>query len=392
MEMGVSMAINRARMKSGADYDIAIIGGGIAGLCLSIQLANAGYHVVLFEKEQYPFHKVCGEYLSMESWDFLAHLGVPLNDWQQPRIKHLIVSSPSGKSIHHPLEPGGFGISRYKLDAFLASLARKAGVTLMEGTKVENLEFSNDQFQVQFNGKQCTATLASGTFGKRSNLDVKLKREFTLNKPNKTNHYIAVKYHVKTDFPTDHIALHNFENGYCGVSRIEDERYCLCYMTTAKNLQTCGNDISQLEQHILRRNPFLNRLFQSSEPLYTSPLTISQISFRSKTQTEQHILMAGDAAGMIPPLSGNGMSMAMLGSKIAFQLMHRFLQGEISRAALEAAYQTQWNAAFKKRISTGRWIQQWFGKGWMTDAFIGAIKPFPFLISKLINQTHGKPF
>ncbi|MCW3086897.1 MAG: NAD(P)/FAD-dependent oxidoreductase, partial [Sediminibacterium sp.] len=69
-----------------AEYEIAIIGGGLAGLTLAIQGADAGYKVILFEKETYPFHKVCGEYISMESWDFLQRCGVPLGDWSLPRI------------------------------------------------------------------------------------------------------------------------------------------------------------------------------------------------------------------------------------------------------------------------------------------------------------------
>ena len=56
-------------------YDIAIAGGGLAGLSLAIQSAYAGFNVLLLEKEEYPFHKVCGEYISFESWDFLESLG-----------------------------------------------------------------------------------------------------------------------------------------------------------------------------------------------------------------------------------------------------------------------------------------------------------------------------
>ena len=59
-------------------YDIAIVGGGLAGLSLSILLARKGFRICLFEKESYPFHKVCGEYISMESWDFLVGLGFGL--------------------------------------------------------------------------------------------------------------------------------------------------------------------------------------------------------------------------------------------------------------------------------------------------------------------------
>ena len=111
-------------------YDVAIVGGGLAGLSLSIILARKGYRVVLFEKESYPFHKVCGEYISMESWDFLVGLGLPLKNWELPKINQLYVTAPNGESISAFLPLGGFGISRYKLDAALAAIAKEEGVEL----------------------------------------------------------------------------------------------------------------------------------------------------------------------------------------------------------------------------------------------------------------------
>ena len=62
-------------MNANHKFDLAIVGGGLAGLSLSIQLARAGWQVVVFEKEFYPFHKVCGEYISMESRKFLTDVG-----------------------------------------------------------------------------------------------------------------------------------------------------------------------------------------------------------------------------------------------------------------------------------------------------------------------------
>ena len=78
-------------------YDVVIVGGGLAGLSLAIQLARAHYAVIVFEKEQYPFHRVCGEYISLESWDFLNFLGVDLAALQVPVIRKLQVSAASGK-------------------------------------------------------------------------------------------------------------------------------------------------------------------------------------------------------------------------------------------------------------------------------------------------------
>jgi len=238
-------------------YDVAIVGGGLAGLSLSIQLLKSGYSVIVFEKEKYPFHKVCGEYISFESWNFLEEAGVPLSDWDLPIIKRLVVSAPNGKFIEHELPLGGFGISRYKLDSELASICRSLGGSLHEDAKVTDISFENKSFRVQAGNQDYRARIVCGTYGKRSNLDIRWKRRFTRKKNNKLNNFIAVKYHVLLDSPPDLICLHNFRDGYCGLSQIEHQRYCLCYLTTANNLQRNNNSLEELE----KKNSLLKPLF-----------------------------------------------------------------------------------------------------------------------------------
>ena len=318
------------------EYDVAIVGGGLAGLALGIQSAKAGWRTILFEKEKYPFHKVCGEYISLESWNFLEELGLPLSQMELPIIKDLLVTAPNGKKIEQRLPLGGFGISRYKLDGMLAEIAKANGVEIMMETKVNEVEFKDEIFNVQSSTLNIQSKIVAGAFGKRSNLDVKWKRDFVLQKPNKLNNYIAVKYHVITDWPKDLIALHNFKNGYCGISQIEDGKFCLCYLTTAKNLEDCNHSIETMEEEILCSNPHLKNIFKNSEKLYSSPVTISQISFEKKSLIRDHLLMIGDAAGMITPLCGNGMSMALHASKIAFGEMVLFLENKIPRQEMES--------------------------------------------------------
>ncbi|RTL59564.1 MAG: NAD(P)/FAD-dependent oxidoreductase [Sphingobacteriales bacterium] len=373
-------------------YDLAVVGGGLAGLSLSIQTARAGYSVILFEKEKYPFHKVCGEYISFESWSFLEELGVPLSEMNLPEIKKLNVTAPNGKMIQSGLGLGGFGISRYTLDNQLATIAKKSGVTILEETKVNDIFFEKDQFTIKTDKGEFNSKVCAGTFGKRSNLDIKWNRSFIQNKPNKLNNYIGIKYHIQINRPADTIALHNFSDGYCGISQIEENKYCLCYLTTASNLRICGNNISVLEKNILSQNIHLKKIFAEAKILYQSPLTISQISFENKTQVENHVLLIGDAAGMITPLCGNGMSMALHGSKIAFECMHDFLEGKAGRIQMEQSYASAWKKQFSTRLKTGRLIQRFFGKKWMTNLFIAALKPFPSLVKWLIRQTHGDPF
>ena len=248
-------------MQDDTTYDLAIAGGGLAGLALSIQIAKAGYRVVLFEKEQYPFHRVCGEYISLESWNFLHHLGVDLPSLNVSHIKRLQVSDIKGAFFEQPLPLGGFGISRYKLDHILAQIAGQSGVVVYEQTRVNDVQFSNDRFSIESTKGNFKAKVVAGSFGKRSNLDVKWKRPFIVAKKNKLNNYIGVKYHIRYNFPDDLIALHNFKKGYCGISKVEDDKYCLCYLTTAENLQSNNNDIRKMEQNILSTNPHLKKNF-----------------------------------------------------------------------------------------------------------------------------------
>ncbi len=373
-------------------YDVCIIGGGLAGISLSIQLARSGYDVALFEKEQYPFHKVCGEYISLESWDFLESLGLPLAQMQLPIIKKLIVTAPNGNKLDHVLPLGGFGISRFKLDDTLKQIALTNKVSIFENCKVNEVLFADDTFHLQTTKGDFYSRVCAGSFGKRSNLDVKWNRAFVSQKPNKLNNYLGVKYHIKTNFSTDTIALHNFKNGYCGISKIEDDKYCLCYLTNATNLKENSNSIAGMEKNILQTNPHLKNIFENSEIVYESPVTISQISFSKKTQVENHVLLIGDAAGMITPLCGNGMSMAMHGSKIAAGYIHQFLSGEIGRIEMENQYTKKWRKVFSKRLLAGRWIQSMFGSDRVTNFFIALMKRSTSLTNWLVKQTHGKPF
>jgi len=374
------------------NFDACITGGGLAGLALSIQLAKLGYSVALFEKEQYPFHKVCGEYISLESWNFIEELGFPLSGSQLPMIKKLIVTAPNGNELKQELPLGGFGISRYKLDAGLKDIAIANKVAVFENCKVNDIHFADDEFKLSTSNGDFTCRVCCGSFGKRSNLDVKWKRRFVNSRPNKLNNYIGVKYHVNINFPVDTIALHNFENGYCGISAIEENKYCLCYLSNAENLKANSNSIEQMEKHVLQKNPHLQNIFANSRKLYEAPVTISQISFNKKTQVENHVLLIGDAAGMITPLCGNGMSMALHGSKIAAELIDDFFQQKIDRIALENNYSNEWKDNFAKRLRTGRWIQSMFGKTWVTNFFVSIMKKVPAVNRQLIKQTHGDPF
>lgn len=371
-------------------YDVAIVGAGLAGLSAAITLAIDGFSIAVIEKETFPFHRVCGEYLSLESADTLRRLGVPIQQLDLPVMDRLLISSPKGRCIEQRLPLGGIGISRFYLDDALAGIARERGVDVMEGKKVRQVVFDGRRFVVSHDGGSVVAAVCCGAFGKRSNLDVQWKRPFTLQRNSPLSNYIGVKYHAELDeHPRNLIALHNFSSGYCGIAPIEGNRVNICYLTTAASLRKHGNDLQAMERDLLGKNPRLAKTFASARFLFEQPITISQISFEPKEQVVDHILLMGDAAGMITPLCGNGMSMAIRGGVIAAGLVGRFLHGNIDRAFLETEYTRQWTSAFGRRLFAGRTIQRLFGAPRLTEVALAALKPFPALLRSIVRQTHG---
>ncbi len=364
--------------------DVIIIGGGLAGLVSAIELARQHHAVTLIERKTYPFHKVCGEYVSNEVRSYVESLGVDLAGLGAADITRFQFSSPSGKLLNAPLDLGGFGISRYTLDYELYQLAQAAGVRFILGKQVDNVTVADNAFTVELADQTLTARQVIGTFGKRSKLDKQLDRAF-MQQPSP---YIGVKYHVAMDYPTDLIALHNFHDGYCGMSAIEDDKFCVCYLTTRENLRQHGN-IPDMERAVLYQNPHLKAVFEHAEFLYDKPEVINEISFAPKQAVENHILMAGDSAGLITPLCGNGMAMAIHGAKLVSSLTDQFLQGKLTRSELEQRYQTGWRDRFARRLWVGRTVQKLFGDEWLSElaaTTFGAFKP---MLRGVMRQTHG---
>ncbi len=368
------------------DYDVIIVGGGLGGLISSIQLAKKQYNVLLVEKYTYPFNKVCGEYISNEVKSFLENIGLDLNQLGSTNISRFQLTSIKGKSLETDLQMGGFGISRYTLDFELYKIAQKYGVTFLLNTSVEDIQKVNEKFFVETNTNQTFETsMVIGSYGKRGKLDKSLFRQFPVQK----QAFVGVKYHIKYDFPKDLIALHNFSGGYCGISAIEEDKYCLCYLSDRNNIKQSGG-VHEMELEFMCQNPFLLDIFQNAEFLFERPLVINEIIFTPKSAVHKNILMVGDTAGLITPLAGNGMSIAIRAAVIASELIHGFLQKKVSRVELEGQYTDEWNKNFKKRLWRGRQLQKLFGNEFNSNLAISTLKSMPFLLKPIIRATHGK--
>jgi len=373
--------------------DCAIIGGGLAGLCLAIQLAENDVDVILFEKNEYPFHKVCGEYISTESRYFLERLGLPFHKLSLPVIHELGISSEKGFMLDHRMKSGGFGISRYTLDHLLSQIAQRKKVRIVQNCKV-NLVHNRDKGTQHIETSQGSfyAEIVCGTYGKYTPSFVQKNQEYKMTGHTADKNFIGVKYHIRTDLASNRIELHNFHDGYCGISKVDQDWYCLCYLTTAENLNRNGKDIKAMERNVLYKNPWLKSYFSDSEFVQTQPLAISNIHFHKKQTNVGEMFLLGDAAGSITPLCGNGMSMGMRASSLLSPLLDSYFKGKIPLSKVSADYNYAWNAAFRKRITTGYYLQNLFGKKNTTHVALKVLAKFPGVMNKLVALTHGDEF
>jgi len=373
-------------LKNNTTFDVIIVGGGLAGLTNAIHLSKFKQRVLLIEKNSYPKHKVCGEYISNEVLPYLNSLGIdPIKEGAK-KISKVQVSTTKGDLIKAELPLGGFGMSRYFLDSLLLKKARFNGVQVLKDS-VDSIRFKNEVFTVQTkDSKSFQSKIAIGAFGKRSALDLKMDREFI----KKKSPYLAVKLHVKGNFPENLIALHNFKGGYCGVSKVENNSINLCYITEYNSFKKHKN-ITDFQKQVVFKNKHLKKIFEESTSVFEKPLTISQISFETKKPVENHIIMCGDTAGMIHPLCGNGMGMAITSARLASVRILQFLNGEIkTRESLEKQYFKDWNNEFKTRLKTGHLIASLFRSQTVSQIAYSILKIIPFLLPKMIQFTHGK--
>ncbi len=365
--------------------DVIIIGGGLAGLTSAIHLGKSGIKVLLIEKQTYPSHKVCGEYISNEVIPYLQWLDADPIELNPTHITKFELSTRNGKLVKTPLPLGGFGISRYTFDQFLYQKAIQSGCIIIQET-ANDVHFNNDLFTVSTSTKNYTAKIVLGAFGKRSNIDHKLERKFiTKNSP-----WLAIKAHYRGDFANDTVALHHFDGGYCGVSKVENDLINICYLVNYTSFKAYKN----IDEHRLRvvyQNKHLKQLFNSSEIAFNEPMSIAQIAFNTKEKVKNHILMIGDSAGLIHPLCGNGMSMAMHSAKICSTLLIAYFDKKISRLQVEAEYEKQWSSNFASRIATGRILANVLRREKLTNMIMNGLVKFPSVLHSIIKRTHGKP-
>lgn len=367
--------------------DVIISGGGIAGLILANALQQDGLNVTLLEAGEYPRHRVCGEFISSEVIPYLQSLNLDIETLSPVRINALELSSTGNRKIKSKLDMVALGISRYTLDLYLKEQAEKRGVSVLENVEVvRTLSESKLTYVFDRLGREYSAPWFISAHGKRSRLDTYFNRDFL----NDNQLYSGIKMHYKGEWPANLVALHNFNGGYAGISAVENGRINVCCLVKTQELKKAGG-LQNFQEGAMQKNHALASFFQNHTPVLEQPIAISGIRFGKKQPVQDSIPFVGDATGLVAPLFGNGMALAVRTAHL-FHGALRKIDFQVSRRdeALNA-YFNAWNEQVRGRLALSRKVQQIFGRPGISDAAAVGAAAFPFLLRYMLSQSHGNP-
>src|SRR5690606_34738241 len=170
--------------------------------------------------------------------------------------------------------------------------------------------------------------------------------------------WVAFKAHFEGSMPSA-VEIHAFEGGYCGVAPIESVaepgQINVCWIMHRDRIPPAKPDrFSSMMGGVLSENPLLAGRLSGLRPLWDRPLSTSQLVFTPTTPFASDVCLVGDAAGMVAPLFGDGMTMALTSGIRAAREIGRFLRVEVGAAGLSKGYTSAWNMAVSRRMLLGR--------------------------------------
>ncbi|HEX9996500.1 MAG TPA: NAD(P)/FAD-dependent oxidoreductase [Abditibacterium sp.] len=370
---------------------MAIIGGGLAGCSAAISLARAGQNVAVFESGSLPRHRVCGEFLSPESRAVLRRLGVEnqLLKAGAREVGNARFLSGDSDADFELGDRAGLAISRYALDPILWKAAQDAGAQTFLETKVRGLQGDTEGYEFEANSETWRANaviLAAGRRVAPKPLASESKARFCGLKA----HFAGVDLGIGT------VEMHLFERGYCGLVRIEGDATNVCMMLDYRALPKGAPD--RFWEHLLSRNPALESRFRNAwrQTNWEATANVSFERFRPVSESTAEpdstiprgVLCAGDAAGYIHPLTGDGMAMALRAGELGAACA-RLGGAGMDNAEAARLYSAAWQREFAPRLQLAARLHPFALRPAWARPILPILRHLPSLRNAMVRGTRG---
>jgi 2-polyprenyl-6-methoxyphenol hydroxylase-like FAD-dependent oxidoreductase len=311
---------------------ITIVGGGLAGLTLGIGLRQQGVPVTVWEAGHYPRHRVCGEFISGRGQETLSRLGLRelLERAGAVTAASAAFFSATQSAPPRSLPTRALCLSRFALDHALAAEFRRLGGELREDQRRRDGDFGEGI--IRATGRRAQ----TGENGLR---------------------WFGLKAHARKVALTADLEMHVSPRGYVGLCRVDGGAVNVCglFRRRAGEGQTPQNWREWLGGPA--GSP-LNQRLAAAEFDESSFCAVAGISLRPQRAVARTECCVGDAITMIPPVTGNGMSMAFESAGLAVEPLAAWSRGEVPWAQTQHGLARRCDAAFARRLVWAKWLQR----------------------------------
>jgi menaquinone-9 beta-reductase len=310
---------------------ITIIGGGLAGLTLGIGLRQRDVPVIIYEAGNYPRHRVCGEFISGRGQATLERLKLfeLIEQVGSVRAQTAAFFSETKSTAPRSLPTSAICLSRFTLDAALAKRFRELGGELREG----------ERSRIEDIGEGIVRAT-----GRRAQTEKNGSRWFGL------------KIHARNLTLAADLEMHVSARGYVGLCKINDGEVNVCGLFRK---YADGNDESKSRRELLRGQPGspLRERLAHAEFIENSFCAVAGISLRPQQATSCAEICIGDAITMIPPVTGNGMSMAFESAELAIEPLAAWSRNKLTWNEARQKIARDCDALFARRLASAKWLQ-----------------------------------
>lgn len=386
-------------------FDAIVIGLGLSGSAAAISLAQRGARVLALEGGTFPRRKVCGEFLSFESRATLRRLQVleavlegGARDVGAMRIfaPHRSWRGRTPRALEAALPAPGLAFSRWELDRILFERATQSGVQVETRARASHIEASPDGWKVRVGEREFRCKYLLATAGRDAPWWEKDEEA-----GGAQERFIGLKVHfAAADIEDGVTELHAWRGGYCGLMRIEDGSVNACLLARYESL--AGRSPRDFWDGLMEQAPLLRERMGRATPLYPW-LATANVRFRPPTPLRRlaagastcagsgvpEVMCAGDAAGFIHPLTGDGMAMALRGGELAGAAIAGAGHNGWSDSELRPLWRGAWEREFAARLKWSRALQAALIEPSLSRLALPLFSLAPGLAQVVIERTRG---